>query len=75
VRLKHELQEARSRIDRLMEDNLTFANKALLPSVGSDNDYCMAGESRLLDAASPDELAHLKTLFGALERKRGFASS
>jgi heat-inducible transcriptional repressor len=70
VRLKHELQEARSRIDRLMEDNLTFANKALLPSVGSDDDYCMAGESRLLDAASPEELTHLKTLFGALERKK-----
>jgi heat-inducible transcriptional repressor len=70
VRLKHELQEARSRIDRLMEDNLTFANKALLPSVGSDDDYCMAGESRLLDAASPEELMHLKTLFGALERKK-----
>jgi len=53
-----------------MEDNLTFANKALLPSVGSDDDYCMAGESRLLDAASPEELTHLKTLFGALERKK-----
>ena len=69
-RIELEIREAKSRIDRLMEDTLSFANKALSLNSGSSEDYLMAGESRLLEAASPNELDHLKELFSALEQKK-----
>ena len=68
--IAQELREAKSRIDRYMEETLAFANKALNVGQSSTEDYLMAGESRLLESASPEELEHLKSLFQALESKK-----
>ena len=64
-----EMQDARSQIDSYLQASLDLANKALQQE-GDEDEYVMAGESRLLGGASPDEMSKLRELFDAFERKQ-----
>ena len=64
-----EMQDARSQIDTYLRASLDLANKALQQE-GDEDEYVMAGESRLLGGASPDEMSKLRELFDAFERKQ-----
>jgi heat-inducible transcriptional repressor len=64
-----EMQDARSQIDTYLQASLDLANKALQQE-GAEDEYVMAGESRLLGGASPDEMSKLRELFDAFERKQ-----
>ncbi len=64
-----EMEEARSRIDEYLQAALDLASKAL-DQEESKEDYLVAGESRLLDSASAEELSRLRELFDAFERKK-----
>lgn len=68
--LLREMAEARSRIDDYLQATLDLASKALETPEASGEDYVVAGESRLLDHASPEELDRLRELFDAFERKK-----
>ena len=68
-RIVREMQEARSRIDGYLEDALDLASQAL-QNEGGDEEYVMAGESRLLENASAEELSRLRDVFDSFERKR-----
>lgn len=65
-----EMAETRSRIDDYLQATLDLASKALEAPEESGEDYVVAGESRLLDHASPEELDRLRELFEAFERKQ-----
>ena len=64
-----EMQEARSQIDGYMQAALDLANKALDQEPGED-EYVVAGESRLLGNATADEMLKLRELFDAFEQKK-----
>lgn len=64
-----EMQDACSQIDTYLQASLDLANKALQQE-GAEDEYVMAGESRLLGGASPDEMSKLRELFDAFERKQ-----
>ncbi|MDX1734151.1 MAG: heat-inducible transcriptional repressor HrcA [Halioglobus sp.] len=64
-----EMQEARSEIDSYLEAALDLANKALDREEAEDS-YVMAGESRLLDSASAEEMEKLRHLFDTFEQKK-----
>jgi heat-inducible transcriptional repressor len=64
-----EMQEARSLIDDYLEAALDLANQAL-DSDQSTDEYVVAGESRLVGNATPEELGKLRELFDAFERKK-----
>lgn len=64
-----EMKDARSQIDSYLQASLDLANKALQQE-GDEDEYVMAGESRLLGGASPDEMSKLRELFDAFERKQ-----
>ena len=64
-----EMQEARSQIDRYLEDALDLANKAL-DQEASEDEYVVAGESRLLGNATAEEMLKLRELFETFERKK-----
>lgn len=64
-----EMREARSTIDTYMENALDLANRALDQDESSE-EYVMAGESRLLDTATAEELQKLKDLFDTFEQKK-----
>jgi heat-inducible transcriptional repressor len=68
-RIVREMQEARSRIDSYMQETLDLASKALQQEQ-EEGSYVVAGESRLLGSASPEELDKLRGLFDAFERKK-----
>lgn len=68
--LLREMAEARSRIDDYLQATLDLASQALETPAAEAEDYVVAGESRLLDHASPDELDRLRELFDAFERKK-----
>ena len=68
-RILHEMHDARSQIDSYLQASLDLANKALQQE-GDEDEYVMAGESRLLGGASPDEMSKLRELFDAFERKQ-----
>lgn len=68
-RILLEMQEARSQIDSYLEDTLDLANKAL-DQTESEDEYVMAGESRLLGSASAEELSKLRDLFDSFEQKK-----
>jgi heat-inducible transcriptional repressor len=68
-RIVREMQEARSRIDGYLEDALDLASQALQSEAG-DEEYVMAGESRLLENTSVEELSRLRDVFDSFERKR-----
>lgn len=68
-RILREMEEARSRIDTYLQAALDLASKALDQEEG-DDEYLVAGESRLLGNATPGELDRLRELFDAFEQKK-----
>jgi heat-inducible transcriptional repressor len=64
-----EMREARSRIDDYLSAALDLANQAL-DTDESDDEYVMAGESRLLGSATAEEMLKLRELFDAFEQKK-----
>ena len=64
-----EMQEARSQIDSYMQATLDLANQALDQEPGEE-EYVVAGESRLLDSATAEEMYKLRELFDAFEQKK-----
>ena len=63
------MQEARSQIDNYLEEALTLANQALEQDE-QDDEYVMAGQSRLLGGATGEEFDRLRGLFESFERKK-----
>jgi heat-inducible transcriptional repressor len=68
-RIVSEMQEARSQIDNYLSDALDLANKAL-DSEGSEDSYVVAGESRLFNNATAEEMLKLRDLFDTFEQKK-----
>jgi heat-inducible transcriptional repressor len=68
-RILREMREARSQIDNYLQAALDLASKALDREETGD-EYVMAGESRLLDNATAEEMLKLRELFDAFERKK-----
>ena len=68
-RIVREMQEARSQIDNYLEEALTLANQALEQDE-QDDEYVMAGQSRLLGGATAEEFDRLRGLFESFERKK-----
>lgn len=68
-RIVREMQEARSQIDNYLEEALTLANQAL-EQEEQDDEYVMAGQSRLLGGATAEEFDRLRGLFESFERKK-----
>ncbi|KAA1194591.1 heat-inducible transcription repressor HrcA [Pseudohalioglobus sediminis] len=69
AQILREMQEARSQIDSYMQAALDLANKALDQEEAED-EYVVAGESRLLEHASPEDMLKLRELFDAFEQKK-----
>lgn len=68
-RILAEMQEARSQIDSYLEAALDLASQALEQGE-SNEEYVVAGESRLLDNATVEEMLKLRELFDAFEQKK-----
>jgi heat-inducible transcriptional repressor len=68
-RIFSEMQEARSQIDHYLRAALDLASQALNPPK-SEDEYVMAGESRLLDNATAEEVLKLRELFDSFEQKK-----
>ncbi len=68
-RIVREMQEARSQIDNYLEDALNLANQAL-EQEQTEEEYVMAGQSRLFGGASAEELSRLRELFDSFEQKK-----
>ena len=64
-----EMAEARARIDEQMEAALQIAKEAM-DVQDSQEEYVVAGESRLIQQASANDMDKLRELFDAFERKR-----
>jgi len=64
-----EMHEARSQIDSYMQATLDLASQAL-DQEGEQEEYLMAGESRLLGNATAAEMGRLRDLFEAFEQKK-----
>ena len=64
-----EMQATRSEIDGYMQATLDLANQAL-DQESSEEEYVVAGESRLLGNATADEMLKLRELFDAFEQKK-----
>lgn len=64
-----EMRDARSQIDGYMQDALDLANQAL-DQDESEDEYLVAGESRLMDNATAGEMLKLRELFDAFEQKK-----
>ena len=64
-----EMEEARNQIDSYLQAALDLANQAL-DREQSDEEYVVAGESRLLGNATAEEMVKLRELFDAFERKK-----
>ena len=65
-----EMEADRASIDSYMESTLELASKAFQDEEEQGEEYVVAGESRLLDSASPEELERLRELFEAFQRKK-----
>lgn len=68
-RVEQELLAARNSLDNYLSATLDLAQQALAEEA-RPSDYLIVGESRLLEGASPEELARLRELFSTLESKR-----
>jgi heat-inducible transcriptional repressor len=68
-RILREMQEARSQIDGYMEAALDLANRALEQDE-KEEEYVMAGESRLLGGATAGDMTRLRELFDSFEQKK-----
>ena len=64
-----EMREARSKIDRYLEDALELASRAL-DTQAQEEEYVVAGESRLLENATAEEMLKLRDLFDTFEQKK-----
>ncbi len=64
-----DMREARSRIDGYLSATLDLASQALDQEEDSD-DYMLAGGSRLLGSATPEDVEKLRELFDVFERKK-----
>ena len=64
-----EMADARARIDEQMEAALQVAKEAMDVEESQD-EYVVAGESRLIQQASANDMDKLRELFDAFERKR-----
>jgi heat-inducible transcriptional repressor len=69
-RLVQEMEEARSQIDSYMEAALDLASRALEQDDKKEDEYVMAGESRLLGGATVEEMDRLRELFDTFEQKK-----
>ncbi len=67
--LVREMTEARSQIDSYLQASLDLASQAL-GQEDDEDEYLVAGESRLLGNATPEELDRLRELFDAFEQKK-----
>ena len=68
AQILREMREARSKIDNYMQAILDLASKAL-DQGDVQEEYLVAGETRLLGNATPEELGRLRELFEAFEQK------
>jgi len=68
-RIVREMREARSQIDNYLEEALNLANQALEREKAED-EYVMAGKSRLLGGATAEEMDRLRELFDSFERRK-----
>ena len=64
-----EMADARTRIDEQLEAALQVAKDAMEPE-DAQEDYVVAGESRLIQQAGANDMDKLRELFDAFERKR-----
>ena len=64
-----EMEDARSQIDSYLQAALDLANQALDTETAED-EYVVAGESRLIGNATAEEMLKLRELFDAFERKK-----
>ncbi|MBL6900920.1 MAG: heat-inducible transcription repressor HrcA [Luminiphilus sp.] len=64
-----EMADARARIDEQLEAALQVAKDAMEPE-DAQEDYVVAGESRLIQQAGANDMDKLRELFDAFERKR-----
>jgi heat-inducible transcriptional repressor len=64
-----EMEEARNQIDSYLQAALDLASQAL-EGDQSEEEYVVAGESRLLGNATAEEMLKLRELFDAFERKK-----
>src|SRR5210317_350650 len=65
----NEMREARSQIDSYLQAALDLASKAL-DQEEAQEEYVVAGESRLLGNATAEEMLKLRELFDAFEQKK-----
>jgi len=68
-RILQEMHEARSHIDRYLQDALDLANQAL-DREESGEEYVVAGKTRLLGNATAEEMLKLRELFDSFEQKK-----
>ena len=64
-----EMKETRNSMDRLMRTAIDIANAAFTPSE-HDDDYVISGETRLMTLDELSDVAKLRQLFEAFQRKR-----
>ena len=64
-----EMADARARIDEQLEAALQIAKDAMEPE-DAQEEYVVAGESRLIQQAGANDMDKLRELFDAFERKR-----
>lgn len=64
-----EMRDARAQIDGYLNDALDLASKAL-DQEESEDEYVVAGESRLMGNATAEEMLKLRELFDAFEQKK-----
>ena len=67
--LVSEMADARARIDEQLEAALQVAKDAMEPE-DAQEEYVVAGESRLIQQAGANDMDKLRELFDAFERKR-----
>jgi heat-inducible transcriptional repressor len=68
-RILTEMHEARSQIDNYLQASLDLASQALGQD-DSEDEYVVAGESRLMGNATAEEMLKLRELFDAFEQKK-----
>ena len=68
AQIVREMREARTQIDRYMQATLDLASQAL-NSEDTQEEYLVAGETRLMGNATVEELGRLRELFDAFEQK------
>lgn len=70
ARIIEDMESVRASIDHYMKDTLELASRALATEEEEQEDYLVAGESRLLGSATPEELDRLQELFAAFQSKK-----